>query len=302
MKNTFVTLVIFFTLFGMAKAATEYFNGNPWSGQWIDTTSYGYGIGSSTPWARVSLHANAVDAYTTLFAIGSSTPTATTTLFSISNTGTVNLFKGTTLAAPLRLSEGATTTTAVDGEIEMDSNTFYGTTDGGNRGYIPVRHFIRADATRTFTSNTSEQAIFTSPANGRITLETGLYKFEGLIQVASMSATSGNGAVDILGAGTAVVGAWSWAAVGNDAAAGAAGAAAGGSWMQAQQSAASIVTAGTGTGLSVRVRGTFEVTTAGTMIPSFTMVTAAASVLQIGSYMMFERIGGTTYTTVGQFN
>ena len=46
------------------------------------------GFGSSTPYANLSIHANNGDTNTTLFAIGSSTATATSTLFSVTNTGT----------------------------------------------------------------------------------------------------------------------------------------------------------------------------------------------------------------------
>ncbi len=49
------------------------------------------GIGSSSPFAKLSVHANNGDTATTLFAIGSSTQSATTTLFSISNTGNVGI-------------------------------------------------------------------------------------------------------------------------------------------------------------------------------------------------------------------
>ena len=45
------------------------------------------GIGTSSPYAKLSVHANNGDTNTTLFAIGSSTASATTTLFSVSNTG-----------------------------------------------------------------------------------------------------------------------------------------------------------------------------------------------------------------------
>ncbi len=50
-------------------------------------TSGAIGIGSSSPYAKLSVQTNNGDTATTLFAIGSSTATATTTLFSISNTG-----------------------------------------------------------------------------------------------------------------------------------------------------------------------------------------------------------------------
>ena len=45
------------------------------------------GVGSSSPFAKLSIHANNLEASTTLFAVGSSTASATTTLFSIDNTG-----------------------------------------------------------------------------------------------------------------------------------------------------------------------------------------------------------------------
>lgn len=197
---------------------------------------------------------------------------------------------------------GTVMTTPEDGAIEFDGNNFFATTDAGNRGYIPVRHFIRADATRTFTSNTTEQAIFTNPTNGRLTLETGTYLFEGVINVGTLSATSGNAAIDILGAGTATIGAWLWHAVGVDGNT-ATAATQTGSTTVTQQSAASIVTAGTGTVMTVNLRGTFEVTGAGTIIPSLTMVTASASVVAIGSYILFERMSGSTSAvSLGQWD
>lgn len=200
-----------------------------------------------------------------------------------------------------KLTSGTVQTTPDAGSLEYDGNCFYGTTDAGNRGVIPVEHIIRADATRTFTSNTSEQALFTSPTNGRLTLETGTYLFEGLLNIGTMSATSGNAAIDILGAGTATIAAWLWHAVGVDGAT-ATAATQTGSTTVTQQSAASIVTAGTGTAMTVRLRGTFEVTGAGTIIPSMTLVTANAAVLAIGSYLVFRRVGSTSMVSVGQWD
>lgn len=55
-----------------------------------DTQSQGgLAIGTSSPFARIALHANNGDTGTILLAIGSSTQSATTTLFSISNTGQI---------------------------------------------------------------------------------------------------------------------------------------------------------------------------------------------------------------------
>jgi hypothetical protein len=45
------------------------------------------GIGTSSPFAKLSIHANNGDTNRVLFAVGSSTPTATSTLFYITNTG-----------------------------------------------------------------------------------------------------------------------------------------------------------------------------------------------------------------------
>jgi hypothetical protein len=51
------------------------------------------GVGTTTPWAKLSIHANNGDTNSTLFAIASSTASATSTLFSISNTGSTTLFQ-----------------------------------------------------------------------------------------------------------------------------------------------------------------------------------------------------------------
>lgn len=200
-----------------------------------------------------------------------------------------------------KLTAGTLLTTPEAGALELDANNLYGTTDAGNRGYIPICHFIRADSTRTFTSNTSSQAIFTSPTNGRITLETGLYRVQGVLYFTSMSATSGNLLVNLLGAGTATVAAWMWMGLGVDTAAGTV-LAGGGVPVITSTSAASIVPATTATAMGVCISGSFEVTGAGTMIPAITMVTASASVLAIGSYLMFERMGSTSVVSVGQWD
>lgn len=206
---------------------------------------------------------------------------------------------GTTSYPPLFFAAATLNTTPAAGAFEMDATNFYATTDTGNRGYIPAKHFIRADSVRTYTSNTNSQTIFNSPANGRITLETGTYRFQSTLSFGNMSATSGNRSVNMLGAGTATVAAWMWSAVGLD---GTSPGAAGASHNVTSTSSASIVTATTGTSLIVFLDGSFEVTGAGTMIPSTTMVTAAASTLSIGSYMEIWRIGTTSVVSVGQWD
>lgn len=62
----------------------------------IDNTATGgakWGVGTSSPFAALSVHANNGDTAITLFNIGSSTATATTSLFSVSNIGSTTLFQ-----------------------------------------------------------------------------------------------------------------------------------------------------------------------------------------------------------------
>lgn len=201
-----------------------------------------------------------------------------------------------------KLTAGTLLTTPEVGAFELDGACLYGCSDAGNRGYIPLRHFIRADATRTLPNDANENAIFNVPTNGRITLEIGTYLFEGIIRVTSMSATSGNALIDILGAGTATAGAWLWWYSGIDATDPSTPATFSSGVRVTQDSAASIVPVATATGLAVIIKGTFEITVAGTLIPSIDQVTAAAAVVSIGSYILFERIGASTLTSVGQWD
>lgn len=164
------------------------------------------------------------------------------------------------------------------------------------------RYWIRANVTRTLTSSTSEQKLFDNPTNGRITLPAGTYHFEGILYLTAMSATSGNAALDLLGAGTAICEGWMWHGVGIDATSPTTVAAHGGAFTITQQSVASIVVAGTGTAMAVRIRGAFEITTAGTLIPSITLVTAAAAVLAIGSYIVIERFGTANQVSLGPWD
>ena len=216
--------------------------------------------------------------------------------------GNLNLATGTTTLAPLKFAAGTNLTTAEDGAIEMDADCFYGCTDAGNRGIIPVQHMIRSNATRTFTSNTSQQAIWDDPTNGTLTLETGTYLFEGLIAMDTMSATSGNGKFSIIGAGTVTLGDILWLATGNDNTPEAGSANISGGWhVIATQTATNIVAAAISQQCCFNVKGTFTVIVAGTVIPSFAQTTAAAAVVKIGSYFQCNRIGSASVVSVGQW-
>lgn len=199
---------------------------------------------------------------------------------------------------------GTVLTTAEDGAWELDADCFYACTDAGNRGYVPVCHFIRADSDNNLSNSGAEQKLFSSPTNGRITLETGCYLFKGVIHVKSMATSaSSNLAFDFLGAGSATCGAWLFHCVGADTSGvGSASTTQSGTWNVTQQTNASLVTGAANSNCWFRISGTFEVTGAGTMIPSVTLATAAAAVVQAGSYLTLERIGSTSVVSIGQWD
>jgi hypothetical protein len=192
---------------------------------------------------------------------------------------------------------GTVLTTAEDGALEVDADSFYLTTDAGNRGIVPITHYLRAASDQTLTNTANAQSIFDSPANGQFTLETGTYLFEALLQFTSLSGTSGN--MQILFAGTATYADWNWKTCGIDATM-ATVAADLCAYHNTNATAASVVTAQTATVLRLSIEGSVEITGAGTMIPQLDLVTAAAGVLESGSYFRLTRIGATATTSVGQ--
>jgi hypothetical protein len=200
-----------------------------------------------------------------------------------------------------KFTAGTLLTTAEAGAVELDSNAFYLTTDAGNRGVVPAENIIRADSTRTVTSNTSQQAIFNSPAGGTLTLETGCYLFEALIGLSSTSGTSGNVKWSLNSGGTATLGSILQLTIGLDAANDTLTALSGLSLVAATQTATNLATASAATVTTFLVKGTFEVTGAGSIIPSVAQTTAAAAVVTVGSYFKCNRIGSTSVASVGQW-
>lgn len=168
--------------------------------------------------------------------------------------------------------------------------------------YPEKSYLIRAAATRTFTSNTSQQAIFASPNNGALTLPVGVYEFSAVVSMDTMDATSGNGKFSLIGAGTATLSNILWVGWGLDSAVDTAGTISGVAEVVATQTATNLVTASTATVLTFMARGTFEVTAAGTVIPSFAQTTAAAAVVKVGSYFRCTLIGDTGAVSYGPWS
>ena len=173
------------------------------------------------------------------------------------------------------------------------------TTDTAS-GYVRTPFWIKLASNYTLTSTTASQKLFNTTTNGALTLATGTYEFEALIYVASMSATSGNATVSILGAGTATLTGIMQQAIGGDNATPTNAVAQGGA--VSTTASTQTATAGTATNLYVSLRGTFRVTASGTIIPSISLTTAAAAIVQAGSYFKCAKIGESGDNTKGSWS
>lgn len=164
------------------------------------------------------------------------------------------------------------------------------------------KSWIRANVNRTLPNNVNLNALFGAPANGRLTLTTGIWRFRGLLIVTAMSATSGNARINVIGAGTATIGTWLWQVAGVDNTNVNIPAAENSAQYQVSATGASAVIAGTGTAMRLKIEGEFECTAAGTLIPSIQLVTAAAAILQAGSFLEFERVGDVDAVSAGSWD
>jgi hypothetical protein len=206
------------------------------------------------------------------------------------------------MAGELKLNQVATPTTPASGKNALFSATDkvpHWLDEAGAVGLLSPAFIMRLTAAYTLTSNTTSQKAFNVPANGAITLASNTsYFFECLISMDTMSATSGNFGFDILGAGSATISNQLWMAHGLDATTQTTPAAVGGT-LNAAALTTDVVVAATGTAAHVLIRGTFSVTTGGTIIPSVKLTTANAAVMKVGSYFLLQRIGLDTMTTQG---
>lgn len=192
-----------------------------------------------------------------------------------------------------KLLQNSAVTCSDDGVLASATNS------GANAVRVPLANWIKQTADRTLTSTTSLQQIFDTTTNGALTLPTGVYEFSFMLRVTNMSTTTGNASVDILGAGTAVTTEWGWQAVGGDNNNLASGNAAGYTQSLDNDSPSSITQLSTATNLAVDGRGIFEITTAGTIIPSLALVTAAAATVVAGAWFRIMKIGETGENSVG---
>lgn len=140
----------------------------------------------------------------------------------------------------------------------------------------------------TLTSTTATQKLFNATTNGALTLGTGVYDYYCQFLLTSMSATSGNLQFSLKGAGTAgaISGLMYHSGIDqlNTAAQNVSGVLLNGPTSLTPMAIASAQTTFQGI-----VRGTTRVTTAGTIIPSVALTTAAAASVNIGSYFVIKR-------------
>lgn len=146
------------------------------------------------------------------------------------------------------------------------------------------------------TSTTAVQKLFNWSPNGALQLAAGYYLFKCIYVITGMSATSGNAAFNLLGAGTATLGTVLFNADGIDSTNPTTAGTSTGSASQTTASVASIVTAGTGTAMRVAINGAFQVTATGTIVPSVALVTASAAVVKAGSLFTCEWLGAGNAT------
>lgn len=143
------------------------------------------------------------------------------------------------------------------------------------------------------TSSTSAQKLFNWTSNGALALDAGIYLFQCTVYITDMSATSGNGSFGLLGAGTATLARILQHSHGLDSSTPLLPSPNSGSGNVSGAWGGGTVTGGTGTGLILTVQGSFDVTVAGTIIPSFALTTAAAAIVKAGSFFRCLRIGAT---------
>jgi hypothetical protein len=160
-------------------------------------------------------------------------------------------------------------------------------------------HIARIVSSFALANQTPAQPIFPA-ANDTLTLEAGSYVIEGLFNITGMSTTSGNAQFLIRGAGTAVTQGHLTHFTGVDGTSG--NTTQTGSISTGNSSAASAVTPTTTNQMTLSIKGSFEVATAGTIIPSIALVTASAATVTAGSYLRVIRVGDLNMNSFGDWS
>lgn len=208
------------------------------------------------------------------------------------------LAAGTVSVAPQTFTSGTNLTTPAAGAVEYDGTVFYKTPNANNRGVSPVEQFVILTSSNTLTNNTSAQPIFDGgggPANGALSLPTGTYFFEMMLNISGLSGSSHE--LDLTFAGSATYGNflarqmhYTPGGVSHS--------------VKTTAAASSItVSATTSTETQYWGVGTFTITAGGTIIPQITQITnSAAGNVLIGSYFRCHSVGTATVAYVGNWS
>lgn len=181
--------------------------------------------------------------------------------------------------------------TVADGDLWYNSSTgkFRGRQGGvsidlaGGAAATAIYGVLQANY--TLTSVTTTQKLFNWSTNGALSLAAGTYRFSCSLLITSMSTTSGSAKFDLKGAGSAVFGKMSMQDFGSRGTVAVGGTTAtSGTASDVPASGGVLATAATSAALRASIHGTFEITTAGTIIPSIALDVAAAAVVNAGSY------------------
>jgi hypothetical protein len=211
----------------------------------------------------------------------------------------LNLPASSAAVPALAWATGTLLTTASAGVEEFDGKCWYVSPATSTRGVVCAEYAqYQNGSTHTLTSQTAAQAIFNQSASGAVTLPTGVYFFEMLVSLTSMSATSGSFGFALGGSATfsfaAYITAFKVAAAATPST----------TPTMAYTFAAltTIVTANTATAGYMKVEGLITVTATGTVIPQVSLTVAAAAVVGAQSYFKCHPVGASGFTKVGNWS
>lgn len=213
----------------------------------------------------------------------------------------LELGAGNATIAPLGLNSGTLLTTADAGSVEYDGKAFYMDAEASQRGVVNAEQFITLTSNYTTGTGTTQvlKQLFNSPASGTLTVAgSTTYFFECMFNLTSMSSTSGTFSFGL--AGSATYSSVLYTALANKTA----------TTVQTAQNITLgtvatvtilIGTANTTTTGYAMIKGKVVIGTGGTIIPSFALSTAAAAVVNTGSYFRIVPVGSNTVQSVGNW-